>query len=160
MTWVTRPMTEAEYEVWLGHAIELYGHELAESGRATPEAAQAESARQFAELLPDGVNTEGMVLLAGESEGEVVGRVWVSMPRPPDRPDSAWVYNVEVEPEHRGKGYGRALMRAAEAETTRRGVAKIGLNVFGGNDVAINLYESLGYRVTAQQMTKPLPSQP
>jgi len=47
-------------------------------------------------------------------------------------------------------------MRAAEEELVHRGVTKLGLNVFGGNTTAIRLYESLGYEVISQQMSKPL----
>ena len=56
----------------------------------------------------------------------------------------------------RGKGYGRALLRLAERETTRRGVGAIGLNVFGPNTVARNLYESAGYETVSLQMHKQL----
>ena len=45
-------------------------------------------------------------------------------------------------------------MRAAEQELARRGVTRMALNVFAANTAAIQLYESLGYRVTAQQMAK------
>lgn len=38
----------------------------------------------------------------------------------------------------------------------RRGVAELGLNVFGSNATARHLYESLGFQVTSQQMAKPL----
>ena len=33
---------------------------------------------------------------------------------------------------------------------------RLGLNVFGTNTPAIALYDSLGYTVTSQQMSKPL----
>ena len=68
--------------------------------------------------------------------------------------DTAWVHEVLVDAGERGKGYGRAIMRAAEQELARRGVTRMALNVFAANTAAIQLYESLGYRVTAQQMAK------
>ena len=45
-------------------------------------------------------------------------------------------------------------MEAAEREAQRRGAHSIGLNVFGGNDVAVGMYESSGYDVAAMQMQK------
>ena len=45
-------------------------------------------------------------------------------------------------------------MLAAERELAARGWHELGLNVFGYNTAAIRLYESLGYEVAAQQMTK------
>jgi ribosomal protein S18 acetylase RimI-like enzyme len=45
-------------------------------------------------------------------------------------------------------------MLLAEAEARRRGYNRIGLNVFGGNDVARKLYRSLGYAENAIVMSK------
>jgi ribosomal protein S18 acetylase RimI-like enzyme len=47
-------------------------------------------------------------------------------------------------------------MRLAEDEARGRGIDRIELNVFGGNDVARGLYRSLGYVETAAQMRKDL----
>ena len=47
-------------------------------------------------------------------------------------------------------------MLLAEAEARRRGFDRIGLNVFGGNEVARNLYRSLGYTENAIVMSKTL----
>jgi ribosomal protein S18 acetylase RimI-like enzyme len=68
----------------------------------------------------------------------------------------AWVYNIEVDPAFRGRGYGRAAMILAEGEARSRGMTSLGLNVHGQNKVARSLYDSLGYDVTALQMKKPL----
>ena len=80
--------------------------------------------------------------------------VWVALDR--GRPGEAWIYDIEVNPEHRGKGYGRALLLVAEQEAARHGSTAIGLNVFGTNTVARSLYESAGYRITALNMRKEL----
>jgi ribosomal protein S18 acetylase RimI-like enzyme len=47
-------------------------------------------------------------------------------------------------------------MRLAEDEARSRGIGRIELNVFGGNEVARNLYRSLGYTETSLQMAKDL----
>jgi ribosomal protein S18 acetylase RimI-like enzyme len=47
-------------------------------------------------------------------------------------------------------------MEAAEQQAREFGCTTLGLNVFGGNEVAIKLYESLGYRTTSHQMSKQL----
>ena len=54
----------------------------------------------------------------------------------------------------RGRGLGRVAMRFTEDEARRRGIAKVALNVFGGNAVARGLYVSLGYQETAIHMEK------
>ena len=40
------------------------------------------------------------------------------------------------------------------AEARRRGYGRLGLNVFGNNDVARSLYRSLGYEENGVFMTK------
>jgi ribosomal protein S18 acetylase RimI-like enzyme len=47
-------------------------------------------------------------------------------------------------------------MLLAETEGRRRGFDRIGLNVFGGNEVARSLYRSLGYTESAVIMRKHL----
>jgi ribosomal protein S18 acetylase RimI-like enzyme len=47
-------------------------------------------------------------------------------------------------------------MLAGEEECRRLGHRHLDLNVFGNNTTAINLYTSLGYTVTSQQMRKEL----
>lgn len=86
-----------------------------------------------------------------------IGHVWVTLQRQHGSGGGAWIYDIEVEPEQRGKGFGRALLMAAEEETARHGISKIGLNVFGSNMIARSLYESAGYEVSSTQMTKKLP---
>ena len=102
--------------------------------------------------MPDGLDTAGMALLVGETGGEVVGLVWVG-PAPAGRA-GWWIYDIEVVPDRRGQGYGRALLEAAERHAQHRGAESIGLDVFGGNDVALGLYESSGYEVAATRMLK------
>lgn len=55
------------------------------------------------------------------------------------------VYYVSVDPDHRGKGYGRAIMAAAEDWLRRRGVWKLNLMVRADNCPVIACYEALGY---------------
>ena len=127
------------------------------AGNWTADEAEARSAEQTAELLPQGVETPGMLLLMAETAGgEPVGHLWVALERRRGFP-GAWIYAIEIAPDQRGKGYGRALLLAAEQATARRGVGTIGLNVFGPNTAARNLYESAGYEIASLQMHKELP---
>jgi RimJ/RimL family protein N-acetyltransferase len=84
------------------------------------------------------------VFVAETDEG-IVGRLSVS--RDP-HPASAHVADVGVmiARDYRRRGFGRALMRAAETWAREAGVRKLELHVFPHNEPAIALYESLGYR--------------
>jgi len=64
------------------------------------------------------------------------------------------IHDLAVRPEQRGKGIGRALMQAVEAEARVRGACKITLEVLGGNDNAKALYAALGYATYALDPAK------
>jgi hypothetical protein len=55
------------------------------------------------------------------------------------------VYYVTVDPDHRFKGYGRAIMRAAEDWLRARGIEKLQLMVRGDNAKVHAFYQQLGY---------------
>jgi len=56
-----------------------------------------------------------------------------------------WVYYVAVHPDRRGRGHGRAIMRACETWLSTRDVPKIDLMVRAENDAVIAFYAALGY---------------
>ena len=56
-----------------------------------------------------------------------------------------WVYYVAVDPLHRHKGYGRAIMQAAEHWLHQRGIEKLQLLVRPDNGQVRTFYQSLGY---------------
>jgi ribosomal protein S18 acetylase RimI-like enzyme len=56
-----------------------------------------------------------------------------------------WVYYVAVDPARRGKGFGRAIMNAAEDWLRARGIEKLQLMVRGDNNRVQAFYGSLGY---------------
>jgi ribosomal protein S18 acetylase RimI-like enzyme len=150
-----RAMTEAEFDAWRGGAVEGLAAERAQAGHSDAGQASTRAAQELDSLLPDGFGTAGMLLLLAETPGgDRLGLVWIGLDRP--RPGGAWLYNIAIEPEHQGKGYGRALLAAAEQEAARHGIRTLGLNVFGTNAVARHLYESSGYQITAMNMRKDL----
>jgi len=56
-----------------------------------------------------------------------------------------WVYYLAVAPEHRRRGYARALMERAEALLLEASCPKVNLQVRGDNEEALGFYERLGY---------------
>jgi GNAT superfamily N-acetyltransferase len=55
-----------------------------------------------------------------------------------------YVEDLYVQPEHRGKGLGRALLRELAMECSRRGYARLEWAVLDWNEPAIRFYASLG----------------
>ncbi|MDP3692712.1 GNAT family acetyltransferase [Bradyrhizobium sp.] len=56
-----------------------------------------------------------------------------------------WVYYVATDPEHRGKGHGRAIMDAAEDWLRLAGIEKLQLMVRPDNAGVQAFYQSIGY---------------
>jgi GNAT superfamily N-acetyltransferase len=63
-------------------------------------------------------------------------------------PDSGAIQNVGIVPEHRGLGLGRALVQAALRGFHANGMTHVSLEVTAANLPAVQLYQSLGFRVT------------
>jgi GNAT superfamily N-acetyltransferase len=88
-----------------------------------------------------------------EPTGEPIGAVWLGL-RPPA---AAFVYDVHLRPEARGRGLGRATMEAAAAWCRTQGIRVLGANVQGSNVPARAMYESLGYQPVVEELALPLP---
>jgi len=56
------------------------------------------------------------------------------------------ITNIAVSGKHRGKGYGRALLKELENRGLEKKVVKFFLEVRQSNIIAKNLYISLGYK--------------
>jgi ribosomal protein S18 acetylase RimI-like enzyme len=148
-----RPMTTDEFDAFLERSIREYAAEHVRAGNWSPSQAEELAAQEMNDLLPNGVDTPGMLLLAAETaRAGLIGIVWVELWH--RRTTGAWIYDIEIIPEQRGRGYGRALLLAAEREVQKHGVKSIALHVFGGNAAAKKLYESSGYEVTSLSMRK------
>lgn len=79
-------------------------------------------------------------------DGELVG--WIELHRYlPWRLEHVASLTIAVAAHARGRGVGRTLMRAVLPWARRVGVRKIRLDVRAGNEAAIALYRSEGYRV-------------
>lgn len=151
-----RAMSEEEFADWRQEAVLAYARSWVERG-AEPEQARLKSERDHAALLPDGLATEKVRFEVLVRAGEAVGHVWVALREPePGGPEAGFVFDVEVRAEHRGRGYGRALMLLAEDVTRAWGADRLGLHVFASNTPALGLYESLGYTTTRYNLAKAL----
>jgi GNAT superfamily N-acetyltransferase len=150
-----RPMTEDEYDAWREQSVRDYAAEIAKSRDLDAGSATAQSAGEFAELLPDGLASAHMHLWTAVVDDEAVGMGWLEMRQRPSGV-SAWIYDISVEADHRGRGLGRGLLDALHAAARDLGATSMALNVFGDNRTAIRLYETAGYAVTAQQMRREL----
>ncbi|MEU7713715.1 GNAT family N-acetyltransferase [Micromonospora chalcea] len=154
-----RAMTPEEFDSWQDELTAEYAREHVTAGNWTPEEAPDRAREANAVLLPQGMATPGMLFLLGVlADGSPVGRLWISLTHPRGLTGCAYLYDIEVAAEHRGRGLGRALLTAGERAAREHGAQALELNVFGANETARKLYETSGYRVITQQMRKELPA--
>ena len=79
-------------------------------------------------------------ILIGRNDGAIVATAMVGHDG-----HRGWVYYVATDPDRRAKGYGRAIMNAAEDWLRAAGIAKLQLMVRRENARAGAFYQSIGY---------------
>ena len=143
-------MTEAEFALWNSKVWVSYRNELIRAG-LSPEAADENVASNIAQTMPDGVLAPDNFTFSVVHENAQVGVVWLAK-----RSTEWFIYDIEIFEQFRGKGFGRATMKAIESHVRQLGGTEIGLSVFGFNSVAQKLYLSEGYEVVRLNMSKKL----
>ncbi|QGV81575.1 GNAT family N-acetyltransferase [Streptomyces ficellus] len=150
-----RAMTEEEFREWEAGATDRFARGWAERGMPV-EQARAKAEASHREYLAEGLATEGVAFHVAVRDGAVAGHLWTGRTELPTGERAAYVYDIQVAEDQRGRGYGRVLMLFAERIALEAGERRIGLHVFTDNTPAVRLYESLGYRTTRVHSFKPL----
>lgn len=100
-----------------------------------------------AEAIASHIHTNDIALedslVARDPDGAPVGIAFLGV-----RGERGWVGGVGIAPEWRGKGWGKALMRALIERARLRGLSILYLEVLEPNTVAHQLYERLGFHET------------
>lgn len=149
------PMTPSEYGAFLEQEIPEYAADNVRAGYWDESEALQKARESFERLLPQGLQSENHYLYSIYEGDETVGVIWMraEMERPVK---SGFIYDLRVDEQFRGKGYGKQAMLLIEDKARELGLKSIGLHVFGYNTVAKNLYESVGYETTSLNMIKQL----
>ncbi len=147
-------MSPERYVTWRAYSVAGYAEENVKSGRWTEDEALSKSEADFNALLPNGLDTTGHELWSVvDTAGDEAGVLWVATDR---RPGYAFIYDIEMNPDRRGGGFGTATLLALDDWCRANGISSIGLHVFGHNQGAWRLYRRLGYVETSVQMEKHL----
>jgi ribosomal protein S18 acetylase RimI-like enzyme len=158
-------MTFDEYDAFVDHVIAGYARQQVDSGLLPEAEATAYAREQHQQVLPDGIATPNHHLwTVRDATDAEVGLLWLHVHPRPGGDVEAFVYDVELLPDARGKGLGRATMLAAEDAARALGADLVRLNVFGHNEPAERLYTRLGYReamlALARRLDGPVPAGP
>ena len=149
------PMLEGDLHSYLDTAIPNYAADNVKAGYWSEEEALGKSKDAYSKLLPEGVHSisQHLYKIEDTESGQSVGIIWLNARVDAPHP-SGFIYDIEVNEEFRGKGYGKQAMLAIEEKARELGLKSIGLHVFAHNAVAKGLYEKIGYELKSMNMTK------
>lgn len=115
--------------------------------------------RGYGSWLASQATATDVIVLVAEQDGEVVGYAYAGLEGHDYmalRGPAGALYDVIVDPAHRGHGVGRQLLDAAIAELKAAGAPRIVLSTAQQNLAAQRLFEGAGFRRTMIEMTKEL----
>jgi ribosomal-protein-alanine N-acetyltransferase len=92
------------------------------------------------------------VALIAEEDGEVVGTVYANL----STTHFGYVFGVYTVPEARGRGVGRALMRAIAEHLRNEGREYVVLSVDTPNEGAREFYDRLGFEDASRMLRAPV----
>ncbi len=145
-------MDEKEFEQFKSYLIESYAKDMIDTGFWDKNEAVKRAIEETERLLPDGIKTKSHKLMSIYDQDKKIGYLWFEIRQKND----AYIWDFLIFKEYRGKGYGKESLKLLERYCKNYNVSKISLNVFGNNEIAINLYKKSGYRVIAMTMAKDL----
>ena len=149
------PMTQPEFDSYFETLVPDYAVDNVRAGYWSEDEALEKSRQQTMSLLSQGLQTPNHYIYSLYDDEQKIGMIWLKVDL--DRPvKSGFIFDVRVEDEFRGKGYGKEIMSLVEEKARELGVQRMGLHVFAYNDVAKNLYERIGYKVSSMNMLKEL----
>jgi ribosomal protein S18 acetylase RimI-like enzyme len=146
------PVDDTEYANFAKRQVVEYARQLAKAGEVAESESIAVSRERLRGLLADELRPAGHLFFVARSAilKPRLGWVWVS-PAPaflgPNRTCSRWLSQITVEETVRGRGWGRALLRATERHLAQLGVEQLWLRVFDWNTTARALYDAQGYEL-------------
>lgn len=105
-----RPLTEDEYPAYLDYFIDDYAGEIASNYGLSQHDSLARAKQEIAEMLPEGVNTHGHVLLSLvapiDQTNRPVGYLWY---KPDTMMRSVFIYDFHIFTSCQGRGWVNRL---------------------------------------------------
>lgn len=95
------------------------------------------------------VTTDKVVCIVAASS--TVGYLWYSINKSNSK---AYICDFFIFEEYRSKGYGKSAMNALESELSNQSIFYLNLRVAYNNPRALELYKSVGFKVSGYNMSK------
>lgn len=120
-------------------------------------AADARTPLRYAQFLGQQIVAPDVIVLVAEKDGAVIGYAYAGLEGPDYmalRGPAGVIYDIFVDPAHRGEGVGRMLLDAALAALRDGGPERVVLSTAQKNEAAQRLFASRGFRSTMIEMTR------
>ena len=141
-----KPMNQDQYNNYITYSKNNYAQEIIKSRGIGIEEATQITNKEFDALLSDGLKSKNQYLYTIENnENENIGIMWFSS-QSNHGDNELYLFDVEVNKEYRGKGYGRKSMDLLESKVKEFNMHTISLHVFLHNKIAYSLYNKIGYK--------------
>jgi ribosomal protein S18 acetylase RimI-like enzyme len=122
-------------------------------------AATPRTERGYGSFLGSQLEEPDVIVLVAEQDGEVLGYTYAGVEGTDYmalRGPAGVLYDIVVDPAHRGRGVGRTLLDATLAALASRGVPRVVLSTAERNETAQHLFARAGFRRTMIEMTREL----
>ncbi|MCK5131252.1 MAG: GNAT family N-acetyltransferase [Candidatus Sabulitectum sp.] len=144
-----RRMNETEFTIFKDLTVKSFAAGNISAGNWSEEEAEARAGGMLGQLLPEGATTAGHRFYTITGQQGDIGAVWIFV-----NGDTAFLFDIMLDEEFRGMGYGCQTMYLLEKKLVEEGIREIELHVFGHNTPARALYLKTGYRETDVTMKK------
>ena len=139
------PRSVSGMPVDVTEATEVTPELVAAFERLTPQLSRSSPAPTEAELAEIVGSPATVLLVAREDGGEILGSLTLALFRIPTGL-RAWIEDVVVDGDARGKGVGEALNRRAIAVAAEHGARTVDLTSRPSREAANRLYQRLGFK--------------
>jgi ribosomal protein S18 acetylase RimI-like enzyme len=151
-----RPASSADLPVLgrLGALLVRVHHDF-DPQRFIPATPRTEHA--YASFLAAQLDERDVVVLVAEQDGAVLGYTYAGVEAHDYmalRGPAGVLYDIVVDPAHRGRGLGRMLLDATLAALKVRGAPRVVLSTAERNEAAQRLFARAGFRRTMIEMTR------
>jgi ribosomal protein S18 acetylase RimI-like enzyme len=117
------------------------------------------TAQGYGSFLGTQLDEPNIIILVAEMGGEVIGYTYAGLEGIDYmslRGPAGVIYDIVVDPAHRGRGVGRMLLDATVEALKARGAPRVLLSTAERNRVAQHLFDRAGFRRTMIEMTREL----
>jgi ribosomal protein S18 acetylase RimI-like enzyme len=124
-------------------------------------AATPQTEHRYASFLGTQLDEPNIVILVAVRDSEVLGYTYAGVEGPDYmslRGPAGALYDIVVDPAHRGHGVGRTLLDATLVMLEARGAPRVVLSTAERNEAAQRLFARAGFRRTMLEMTRELSS--